>query len=225
MVKLGFLSIGKKEKTIFDGMLSLLEVVDEAVESFEASTLSLGRGDAGGAEAYARRVFEAETKADSSHRELSLQVAEGAFFGGVREDILNLLERIDDIADSAKDAARFLLEDSHLGEQARALLASENMKLFLSDLKAAVVALQELVKALGVGRKEAMGRVHSVEEFEEQSDAHKDALLKDISSRAKSMDPLSVIQLRDFTFVADDIADNAEDAGDVILVLLAKGYG
>jgi len=36
---------------------------------------------------------------------------------------------------------------------------------------------------------------------------------------------VTVIQLRDFIFVSDDIADNAEDASDVILVLIAKGYG
>jgi hypothetical protein len=38
-------------------------------------------------------------------------------------------------------------------------------------------------------------------------------------------DAVSVIGLRDFLFASDDIADNAENASDVVLVLVAKGYG
>jgi predicted phosphate transport protein (TIGR00153 family) len=225
LVDLGFLSTGKKEKSIFDGILRLLDTVVEAVDFFESTVDSFGRGDVTGADDFVRKVFDAETKADETHRELSRQVAEGAFFGGVREDILNLMERIDDIADSAKDAARFLVEDSHLEREARPVLASESMKAFLLDLKAAAVSLRDLVRALKEGRKAAMGVVHSVEDFEEEADTHKDALLKELFAMAPAMSAVTVIQLRDFVFVADDIADNAEDAGDVILVLLAKGYG
>ena len=221
----GFLSAGKKESSIFDGILGLLDTVVEAVEFFESSVATLGRGDVASADDYVRKVFDAETRADEIHRELSRQIAEGAFFGGIREDILNLLERIDDIADSAKDAARFLVEDSHLEKEARTVLTSENMTLFLSDLKAAAASLRDLVKILKEGRKAAMAAVHSVEDFEEEADTHKDALLKELFAMAPVMNAVTVIQLRDFIFVADDIADNAEDAGDVILVLLAKGYG
>ncbi|MDG6914287.1 MAG: DUF47 family protein [Nitrososphaerota archaeon] len=222
---LGFLSPGKKEQKIFDGMLGLLDVVTGCVESFQSSVTAFSRGDIAAGQENLRKVFDAETKADAAHREMSLIVAEGAFFGGVREDILNLMERIDDIADSAKDAARFLTQDSRLGGEAREVLASESMRLFLSDLKSAVSALRDLVRALKVGRKDALSVIQKVEDFEEDADTHKDAFLKDLFSRAGSLNPLTVIQLRDFTFVADDIADNAEDAGDVILVLLAKGYG
>lgn len=222
---LGFLSPGKKEQKIFDGMLGLLDVVTGCVESFQSSVTAFSRGDIAAGQENLRKVFDAETKADAAHREMSLMVAEGAFFGGVREDILNLMERIDDIADSAKDAARFLTQDSRLGGEAREVLASESMRLFLSDLKSAVSALRDLVRALKVGRKDALSVIQKVEDFEEDADTHKDAFLKDLFSRAGSLNPLTVIQLRDFTFVADDIADNAEDAGDVILVLLAKGYG
>ena len=216
--------MGKKEKTIFDGMLRLLDTVSEGVEAFEASVLAFASGD-GRAQELVGKVFDAETKADGIHRELSLKVAEGAFFGGVREDILNLMERIDDIADSAKDAARFLSDDSRLGAESKSVLASDSMKLFLADLKATVNALKDLVKAMKVGRKAALAIIERVEDFEEEADGHKDALLKQLFRQAETMNSVSVIQLRDFTFVADDIADNAEDAGDVILVLLAKGYG
>jgi predicted phosphate transport protein (TIGR00153 family) len=225
LVDLGFLSVNRKEKAIFAGILQHLDTVTRTVDSFILGVESFGKGDAASIEEYARQVFDGETAADTIHRDLSLKVAEGAFFGGVREDILNLLEKIDDIADSAKDATRFLNADSRLGEQARALLGSENMKLFLNDLKSSVSALTELVRAFEKGKAEVLSRAHSVEEFEEFADSRKDVLLKQLFSGARGMDPVTVIQLRDFIFVADDVADNAEDAGDVILVLIAKGYG
>jgi predicted phosphate transport protein (TIGR00153 family) len=225
LVDFGFLSVGKKERAIFEGMLKHLDTVGSTVDFFVSSVEEFGKGDIRSAEEQASKVFAGETAADTIHRDLSLRVAQGAFFGGVREDILHLLEKIDDIADSAKDAARFISSDSRLGDDARALLGSENMKLFLDDLKSSVSALTELVRAFDKGKAEVLSRVHDVEEFEEFADSRKDVLLKQLFSGSKGMDPVTVIQLRDFIFVADNVADNAEDAGDVIIVLIAKGYG
>jgi predicted phosphate transport protein (TIGR00153 family) len=225
LVDLGFLSLNKRERMIFDGILLLLETVTKTVDSFEASVSAFAQGDSQSAEELVTKVFEGETKADADHRGLDIKIAEGAFFGGVREDMLNLLEKIDEIADSAKDATRFLSSDSHLATEARETLGSPEMKSFIAALKASVVALTSLVQALDQGKKEALSKVHAVEVFEEEADSHKDLLLKSLFSSNLSMSPVAVIQLRDFIFVADDIADNAEDASDVILVLIAKGYG
>jgi predicted phosphate transport protein (TIGR00153 family) len=163
LVDLGFLSVGKKERAIFDGILQHIDIVSRTVDAFAASVEKVGKGDLASAEELARSVFEGETAADTIHRELSLKVAQGAFFGGVREDILNLLEKIDDIADSAKDATRFLSSDSRLGTDARTMLGSENMKLFMDDLKSSVVALTDLVRAFDGGRAGVLSKVHSVE--------------------------------------------------------------
>ena len=206
-------------------MLQLLDTVSSTVDSFVESVASLGRGDIGAAREAVSNVIEGETNADELHRDLSLKIAEGAFFGGVREDILNLLEKIDNIADSAKDAARFLAADSLLEVEARDILASKDMQLFLAALKSSVTALTSLVRALEDGKKEALSKVQIVEEFEEEADSHKDVMIKSLFSDGAKMNPVTVIQLRDFIFVSDDVADNAEDASDVILVLVAKGYG
>lgn len=225
MVNLRFPSINRKEGAVFDGILRLLDTVAATVDSFEASVSAWASGDAKSASEMAARVSDGETKADGIHRELNQKIAEGAFFGGVREDILDLMEKIDNIADSAKDASRFLSADSHLGTQAKDILGSAEAKSFLAALKNAVAALVTLVRALERGKKEALEKVNAVEDFEEEADTHKDAFLKNLFSAYQSMDAVTVIQLRDFVFVADDVADNAEDASDVILVLIAKGYG
>jgi predicted phosphate transport protein (TIGR00153 family) len=224
-VDLGFLSTNRREREVFNGVLQLLSVVGTTVDSFVESVGALGRGDVESARESVSNVIEGETNADEIHRDLSLKIAEGAFFGGVREDILNLLEKIDNIADSAKDAARFLAADSLIGVEARDTLASKDMEMFLAALKSSVTALTGLVKALEDGKKEALAKVQTVEDFEEEADSHKDVMIKSLFSDGKLANPVTVIQLRDFIFVADDVADNAEDASDVILVLVAKGYG
>lgn len=225
MVNFRFLSLNRKERAILDGVQRHLDVVKETVDAFAESVDSVAKGEPASAEFNVKRVFEGETNADTIHRELSTKIAEGAFFGGVREDMLNLLENIDNIADSAKDAARFLTSSAIFEADAREILGSRNTQQYVEDLKSSVAALISLVKAFDLGKREVLSKVHSVEEFEELADSRKDALLKELFSKHGSMDPVTVIQLRDFIFVADDIADNAEDAGDVILVLIAKGYG
>ena len=225
MVSLSGFSINRREREILEGVGSHLATVKKTVEDFSGLVDSVSRGDAASARRFFEDVMGDETKADTIHRDLSLRVANGAFFGGVREDILALLEKIDDIADSAKDASRLLNVEVGANGSTVELLRSDEMRLFIADLKGAVSALENLIAAFKISKKEVLARVHSVEEFEEAADSRKDVLLRELFGGASRLNPVTVIQLRDFIFVADDIADNAEDASDVVLVLIAKGYG
>ncbi len=225
MVDFSFFSLNKKERRILAGAENHLGAVQRTVDAFVRLLGSVTGNDQASTEQLFEEVLNGETEADTIHRELSLKIAEGAFFGGVREDMLELLEKIDSVADSAKDASRFLSTQGSLDAAAIGILKSETMQHFVSDLKGAVEALGKLLEAFERSRKEALAKVHTVEEFEEAADTSKDRLLRELFEKSARMNPVSVIQLRDFIFVADDIADNAEDAGDVVLVLLAKGYG
>ena len=169
-------------------------------------------------------VLDGESKADDLHRSLSMQIAQGAFFGGVREDMLNLLEKIESIAHTAKDASRLIGQEEQLDDFSRSILSSENMRQFLSNQVAAVSALADLIAAFKLGKNEVLARIHNVEEFEEKADLNKADLLKQTFTVEGRTNPVSVIQMRDFVSTSDNIADNAEDASDVVLVLIAKGY-
>jgi predicted phosphate transport protein (TIGR00153 family) len=171
-----------------------------------------------------QKVMMDETQADDVHRELSLKIAEGAFFGGVREDFLNLLEKIDSIADSAKDAARLLMIEKITSPSALLILGSDKMDSFLKALHDSVGALLHLIDASKIDRKTVLSRVRTVEDCEELADTKKDLLLRETFGLAENANALTVIQLRDFLFQADDIADNAEDGSDIVLILIAKGY-
>ncbi len=216
--------ISRKENKVVQEIEGYFRIVRKTVDGFADLVKAVGDGDQTEAENFFQRVLDGESEADSVHRTLSMAIAEGAFFGGIREDILNLLETMDNVADSAKDAARFLESEKDLDDFALSLLRSDEMRLFVSNLQSAVGALGDLIAAFELGKKELLSRVAPVEEWEETADTSKDQLMKRLFRSSSSPNPVTVIQMRDFLFVADDIADYAEDASDVILVLAAKGY-
>jgi len=171
------------------------------------------------------RVLELEASAKDIRRDLSARIAEGAFFGGVREDIINLIQTDDHIADSAKDGARLLVIGANGDRGYLDLLRSEHMSAFQRNLLSAVNSLEVLIQALSIDKHAVISRVRAVEDYEEAADTEKDHLLRQLFSKPRTMDPVSIIELRDFLFASDDIADNSERASDVVLVLVAKGYG
>lgn len=218
-------SFANKEKAILMGVEEGYSIVHETVLDFYRLLDAVASKDAAGASASFQKVLEGEKKADDFFRRLSTQIAEGAFFGGVREDMLNLIEKVDSVADSAKGASRLLQAGETLDDFALSLIASPDMSAFANAVVATVEALGELLNAFKLGKKQMLLRVQPVEEREEDADAAKDNLTRRLFTSGQRPDPITVIQMRDFMLVADDIADNAEDASDVVLVLVAKGYG
>jgi predicted phosphate transport protein (TIGR00153 family) len=225
LVSLPGVAFGRKEGEILRQLQENLSIVRQTEQQLSGLVAAAAEGDVTSCRSRRDVVFELESKAADAKRSLSTQIAEGAFFGGVREDILNLVDKIAKIADKAKDAARLITLAEVTDPHAREILRSEDMKQFLNNLDQAVVALQNLIGALAIDRKTILDRVHAVEEYEEWADTFKQNVLSALFERSRGIDPVTVILVRDFVFSADDVADNAEYASDVVLVLVAKGYG
>jgi predicted phosphate transport protein (TIGR00153 family) len=216
--------LGGREKSILQGVERHLSLVKECVITYQKLIPACAVQDPA-AHDLLGAVFRLETEADELQRELSRNIAEGAFFGGVREDILTLIGSDDSIADATKDAARLLMMGADGDPAFLGLLQSPHMASFQKNLLGAVTSLEALIQALQLDKKSVLSRVRAVEDLEEAADTDKDGLLRQLFSRPATMNPVSIIQLRDFIFASDDIADNAERASDVVLVLVAKGYG
>lgn len=226
MVTLPGVTFSRKEGAIIERLKEDLGVVREAEQQLPNVVAAVAKGDVASCLAARDRIFQLEDKADEVRRELSTQIAQGAFFGGVREDMLGLLEKIDNIADKAKDSAQLITLTEVSDPKARSVLASDDMRDFLANLDAAVVALQQTIGAFEKDRKTILGLVHEVEKYEEAADDSKHRMLRTLfDPSGGKMDPVTLILVMDFLFSADDVADNAEDASDVVTVLVAKGYG
>jgi predicted phosphate transport protein (TIGR00153 family) len=225
LVNLPGVTFSNKEGIIVNRLQDALRIVRETEQEIPGLVAAVAEGDAISCRGKRDRIFELESKAAEAKRELSTQIAEGAFFGGVREDMINLLDKIEKIADKAKDAARLITLAEVTDPKAREILRSEDMERFLENLDLAVVALQRLIEAFEIDRKTILARVHAVDDYEEAADGFKQNILAALFERSRGIDAVTVILVRDFVFCADDVADNAQHASDVVLVLVAKGYG
>lgn len=223
MARFPSFSLGGREREIVQGIEDHLSLVRDCVLAYQKMVSAYAAGNR--AAELLDPVFALEGRAKTMRRDLSRKIAEGAFFGGIREDILSLIQTDDHIADSAKDAARLLAIGAEEDSLITGFLSSEHMAGFQRNLLSAVNALGVLIEALQVDEKAILSKVSAVEDFEEAADTEKDHLLRQLFGSPRTLDPVSIIQLRDFLFASDDIADNAEKASDVVLVLVAKGYG
>ena len=100
----GFFSRGERE--ILEKVVRNLDVSIDAARHLLNQVTSLQKYDYDDVNAEYRIIADLEEKGDELHRTLVREIATESFFGGIREDFLNLLERIDSIADEAKDAAK-----------------------------------------------------------------------------------------------------------------------
>jgi predicted phosphate transport protein (TIGR00153 family) len=206
------------------GVEEHIGVVKHCVAVFESLVSAVATADPS-APALRDEVFQLESQSQQMRRDIDARIAEGAFFGGVREDILNLLGELDTVAKAAKDAARLLMMGTAGDASGLAILKNEHMAKFLANLMASLTSVEGLVKALQTNKKSVVNGARVVEEYEEAADTEKAALLTELFKLPRAIDPVVIIQLRDFIFAADDIADNSVNASDVLIVLVAKGYG
>jgi predicted phosphate transport protein (TIGR00153 family) len=219
-----FFSLRKREKEVFDFIDKQLSLTIEAVNHLNTSLRYLKMLDF---EAFKRNYSEIdclEKKADDIHRKIVEEICKGAFFGGIREDLLNMLEKVDNIADSAKDSAKILLLRKPEDKIINYIFANDDLMDFFSNCFMAVKELKDVINGLEKGKNFAFEHISTVEEYEEKADELKARVLNRIFEKAEEFNLVSVMQFKDFINIADNIADNAEDASDIVLILIAKGY-
>jgi predicted phosphate transport protein (TIGR00153 family) len=151
-------------------------------------------------------------------------ISQGAFFSGTREDFLELMEENDEVADAAKDASRILAE-SPLNTTSFKILFEEpglTLKDFFIQVTSSVQLLVESIVSLQSDAELAVSKSLLVERAEEDADEIKNSLVRRIYAHKADLDVLTLLQLRDFVFKLDEVADAAEDSSDLVISLVAK---
>jgi predicted phosphate transport protein (TIGR00153 family) len=219
-----FRLVGRKERRVLDLISDHFDVVVRTVEQLESVLESAKTGDWKNVEEMTDKVAELETLADGLHRDAVVAVSQGAFFSGTREDFLELMEKNDEVADAAQNAARILAE-APIDQQSFLVLYSEPAAT-LGDLFARLLTAVQLVKesigALETDAEVAVNKSLLVERAEEEADEIKNRLMKRIFAHKSDLQVLTLLQLRDFVLKLDDVADAAEDSSDLVISLVAK---
>lgn len=198
-------------------------LVLDSVDNFQKMIESLRLLDLEKARKFEEMVEKFETDADEVHRENVAQICKGSFFGYLREDILQFMEMTDSVADSAKEASRALTLRK-VPEQMLAKFLTDTVMSYVNESANTAKSLLDVIRSLNKKRDIVIEKVRVVEQLEESADSLKNRVFQELYSKSDDYDTLTVLQLKEFIAATDKIADSAEDASDIVLVMLAKGY-
>jgi predicted phosphate transport protein (TIGR00153 family) len=141
----------------------------------------------------------------------------------MREDILQFMELTDSVADSAKEASRALTLRK-VPQQMLTMFLTDTVMNYVKESANTAMSLLDVIKSLSMKREIVIEKVRIVEQFEENADSLKNKVFQELYSNSEQYDTLTVLQFKEFIDATDRIADSAEDASDVVLIILAKGY-
>jgi predicted phosphate transport protein (TIGR00153 family) len=213
-------SFSAGEREILELLIVHVELSLSATRFLDKVVSELMAGDPKTAYFTYMDIDKAETEADHVHRRLVEMLSTGVFFSNLGTDFMNLAEKVDGVADSAKTAGKIItqrrLEASELAP------IGDKVKEHLAVTVKAVSSLREAIETLSKRNGELLRYAREVEEYEEVADSIRDTLVELVFTLKVSI--LSVLQLRDFIDMVDNVSDNAEDASDVLHVLVSKGY-
>ncbi len=170
----------------------------------------------------ASKVSDKETEADEFRRKIDLHIFKGAFAPPIREALRELDERLDEVADAAKETSR-IVSQRKLEPFALKVVQEPSVGKPLMDLYERIVEctkyLVESIEHLGTDLEASINAARETERCEEEVDDMKLQLIEEIFKNERLLDPLSLLQLKDIVTSLDNIADYAESAADMVLVL------
>jgi predicted phosphate transport protein (TIGR00153 family) len=215
--------VGRKERRVLNLISDHLIMVVKTVQQLEPLFEYAKTGDWTLVNKVADKVGEFETLADGLHRDAVLDISQGAFFSGTRDDFIELMELNDNVADAAQNAAR-ILADSPIDMHSFLILYEQPATLpdLFTKLETAVRLLGEAILSLETDSEIAVSKALLVERAEEDADEIKSELIKKIFAHKSDLEVLTLLQLRDFVLKLDEIGDASEDASDLVISLVAK---
>jgi len=200
-----------------------LEMIKKTTELLVKLTEALNIQDQESVKALSEQIAHIEREADDLRRSIEWMISKGEVFLSLREDYLRLIDRVDKIASAAKDAARTIslrkVKEAEMEELLRDGFDLTKMAKGADDI---VVSLINAIHLLNIDYHKAFEKAHEVEREEEGLDDIKLELLRKLHENEDKISPLTYTQLREFILQIDQIADYAEDAADVVAIMVTK---
>lgn len=209
----------RAEKTV-STLRRHLSLVTGAVDCLEDLYKAFLEGDEKAVEEIAKRIIDMEEEADSLRRVATRELSMGILSPSIREDLMQLVLRIDDIMDWITATVRIAC-----------ILPTELIPMEMKDLGARMVeatkkcvwALRRCVNRLYEKPKEAMRLAAEVERYEHDVDT---LWTKVKSSFVKvSHDRLPIgaaIMTYEFFLSIERVSDRCEDASDIVSMLAIR---
>lgn len=220
-----FRLFGQKESRVLQLFTQHLDLVIKVVNNLK-SLVSLATRENNVAailEAKIGVISDHESLADDAHLKALIEISEGAFFSGLREDFIKLFESIDDIADFAKDASEILGRSKLYYAVKKFCEEPEaSLVLFVERIAKAVEVLKEGIDYLEKDVNLVVKKCIEVKTWEEAADEIESKLIETIFSYKSDMDVLTLLELKELVLTLDEIADAAWRSSEILVAIVAK---
>ncbi|MFX1337215.1 MAG: DUF47 domain-containing protein [Promethearchaeota archaeon] len=166
------------------------------------------------------RVTELEHQADGIRRNILTLISKAEISMTIRENLVHLTQRIDDIANATNACARILL---YLNHSDFLNLEKEVHSKILQIARITVEAVKKVNKMvneiLKIGEAEIQKLGVDVNILEHKCDELRFDINKILVSNRPDINPFSAIEIHNFISILEAISDNAEDVADYIIML------
>ncbi|MBN1764344.1 MAG: DUF47 family protein [Sedimentisphaerales bacterium] len=163
-------------------------------------------------------VHKHESRADDLRREIEVIMYSKSVFPESRGDILSLLEAVDKVPNTTEWVMNMILTHNIIIPET---LSSDILEL-VEVCYLCVRALLDSAEKLFTDFTNATVAIGRVDELETEADHLEFRLYEQIFKKEPSLDPMHKILLRELVRNIAAISDRAENAGDLIRIIVAK---
>jgi predicted phosphate transport protein (TIGR00153 family) len=166
------------------------------------------------------RVTELEHQADGIRRNILNMISKAEISMTIRENLVHLTQRIDDIANATNACARILLYMNHsdflnLEKEVHSKIL-HMVRITVEAVKKVNMMVNEILK---IGEAEIQKLGNEVNSLEHQCDELRFDINKILVTNHPTINPFSAIEIHNFISILEAISDNAEDVADYIIML------
>mgnify|MGYP000294709540 CR=1 FL=1 len=208
----------KKETKVQELIQEHVQTVGKAVNFWKEAFFHYLEGNKEDFQTRALATIELESKADGVRKEAQLILYKGAYLPIFREDLLDLLELTDNIADDAEKGVDFLRIENPV------ILSSWSgeIKIIVEKSQQAFLFFKEAFTMLFKERSATLSSTHRVQKAEKEIDKLQDDLMEKIFQSPK-LGLAYKMQLRDLILTIGHVSDSSENASDKVALMAIKG--
>jgi predicted phosphate transport protein (TIGR00153 family) len=195
-----------------------LALATQIVEDVEAAVRAAVKTDLKEMQSRIARVTTAEKEADGLRRKVMDEISTGELSPTDREDLMELIKRVDMVADWGRESTRILTATpmEHVPAPIRAVLVE-----MIQSVRECASYLQKCVNKIMTKPEEALQAADTVERQEEKvDDIHEKARI--LLGKEDLAKPGAAVLISQLFEAIEMIADSCEDACDQIRVIMVR---
>lgn len=209
-----------EENAINKTLVHMQKVLECVVEFEKALTFLITERNIDLALKVLFRVNELEHEADGIRRNILNMLSKAELTSTIRENLIHLAQRIDDIANAANAGARILIYMNHtdflkLDEEVH----NKSLEMVRISVKAVKKVNSMVNKLLTAEEIEIQNLGIEINVLEHKCDELRFAINRSLVSNNPNINPFSAIEIHNFISTLEAVSDNAEDVADYIIML------